>query len=62
MDLTFCEYLVFHEFRVCVITLAKYVEQESIAGLFSSSSFQVLRKSHESRRLLCNFKQVFQLI
>ena len=49
MDLTFCKYLVFHEFRVCIITLAKYFELESIAGLFSASSFQVLRKSHEEK-------------
>ena len=32
---TFCEYLVFHEFRRNLyITLAKYLEQEGIADLF----------------------------
>ena len=31
---TFCEYLVFHEFkRNLYVTLAKYLEQEAIAGL-----------------------------
>ena len=33
---TFCEYLVFHEFkRNLYITLAKYLEQEGIADLLS---------------------------
>ena len=32
MHVTFCEYLVFHEFkRNLYITLAKYLEQEGIA-------------------------------
>ena len=34
MHATFCEYLVFHEFRRNLyITLAKYLEQEGIADL-----------------------------
>ena len=36
---TVCEYLVFREFRrYLYITLAKYLEQEGIAGLYFSSS------------------------
>ena len=33
MDVTFCEYLVFHEFSgsLC-ITFAKYIEEERITG------------------------------
>ena len=44
---TFCEYLVFHEFkRNLYITLAKYLEQESIADLpFSSSLYTVFSSS-----------------
>ena len=35
--ITFCEYLVFHEFkRNLYITLAKYLEQEGIADLLFS--------------------------
>ena len=37
MHVTFCENLVFHEFRRNLyITLAKYLEQEGIADLFFS--------------------------
>ena len=36
MHVTFCKYLVFHEFRRNLyITLAKYLEQEGIANLLS---------------------------
>ena len=37
MHVTFCEYLVFHEFKHNLyITLAKYLEQEGIANLLFS--------------------------
>ena len=56
---TFCEYLVFHEFkRNLYITLAKYQEQEGIADLlFSICLYTVFLSSEfisqdESRRLL----------
>ena len=48
-----CEYFVFQEFkRILYITLAKYMGQKSIAGLFSSRSlytqpFRVLNKSDD---------------
>ena len=45
---TFCEYLVFHEFRRHLyITPAKYREQEGIAGLLFSSSLYTIFSSNE---------------
>ena len=46
---TFCEYLVFHEFRRNLyITLAKYPEQEGIADLNFSSSLYTVFSSIEA--------------
>ena len=51
---TFCEYLLFHEFRRNLyITLAKYLEQEDITDLLFqvlyTQSSQVLKQSHETK-------------
>ena len=44
--ITFCEYLVFHEFkRNLYITLAKYLEQEGIADLLSFFQFVYIQSS-----------------
>ena len=60
-NVTFCEYLVFHEFkRNLYITLAKYLQQEGIEKgdlLFSVCLYTVFLSSEfisrdESRRLL----------
>ena len=46
---TFCEYLVFHEFRrKLYITLAKYLEQEGIADLLISGSLYIVFSSIEA--------------
>ena len=66
---TFCEYLVFHEFRRNLyITLAKYLEQEGIADLifnfnfvkifFYTQSSQILKQSHETR--VVGYCMIFQ--
>ena len=48
MHVTVCEYLVFHEGRWNLyITLAKYLEQESITGLLFSSSLNTVFSSIE---------------
>ena len=49
---TFCEYLVFHEFkRNLYITLAKYLEQEGIANLlFSICLYTVFLKDKSKVR------------
>ena len=45
---TFCEYLVFHEFkRNLHITLAKYLEQEGIANLLFSVCLHTISVSSE---------------
>ena len=63
---TFCDYLVFHEFkRNLYITLAKYLEQEGIAVLpFSICLYTVflsneLISSDESSRLLDDISDMF---
>ena len=54
MHVTFCEYLVFHEFKCNLyITLAKYLEQEGIANLL----FSILRKMFKNL-----FKKLFKKI
>ena len=46
---TFCEYLVFHEFRRNLyITLAKYLEQEGIADLLISGYLYTVFSSIEA--------------
>ena len=46
---TFCEYLVFYEFRRNLyITLAKYLEQEGIADLLISGSLYTIFSSIEA--------------
>ena len=60
---TFCEYLVFHEFRRNLyITLAKYLEQEGIADLsfwsFDTQSSQVLMQSHTTK--VVGYFMIFQ--
>ena len=45
MHVTFCENVVFQEFkRILYITLAKYLGQENIAGLFLSTFIHSLFK------------------
>ena len=45
---TFCEYLVFHEFkRNLYITLAKYLEQEGITDLLFSICLNIIFLSSE---------------
>ena len=63
---TFCEYLVFHEFkRNLYITLAKYLEQEGIANLlFSVCLYTVFLSSEliswdDSSRLLDDISDMF---
>ena len=63
---TFCEYLVFHEFkRNLYITLAKYLEQEGIANLlFSICLYTVFLSSEliswdDSSRLLDDTSDMF---
>ena len=44
---TFCEYLVFHEFRGNLyITLAKCLEQEGVANLLFNISIQARLKTY----------------
>ena len=65
--ITFCEYLVFHEFkRNLYITLAKYLEKEGIADLlFFNFSIQLVFLSSEliswdeSSRLLDDISDMF---
>ena len=45
---TYCEYLVFHEFkRNLYITLAKYLKQEGIAIFFPTCLYTVFELIHE---------------
>ena len=66
IHVTFCEYLVFHEFkRNLYITLDKYLEQEGIANLlFSICLYTVFLSSEliswdESSRLLDDISDMF---
>ena len=66
MHVTFCEYLVFYEFkRNLYITLAKYLEQEGIANLlFSICLYTVFLSSEliswdDSSRLLDDTSDMF---
>ena len=48
MHVTFCENVVFQEFkRILYITLAKYLGQENIAGLFLSTPLYIALSSIE---------------
>ena len=66
MCVTFCDCLVFREFRHNLyITFAKYLEEEGIEGLLFSSSFYTVFSStevvpwDESSRLLYDISDMF---
>ena len=59
MHATFCEYLVFHEFRRNLyIALAKYIKQEGIADLLFSKFFLHLYIDNYIVHLISNIQAV----